>query len=147
MRIGVVADTHDHLPEIVLQGLTGVDEIWHLGDVTKPQILDQLHVLGVPVQVVRGNCDMESDWPLLLNFKHSGIRFRLQHIPPRGTPDNTDVLLHGHTHVPRDIHMGGVRFLNPGTVGKPNKGAASGYAILTIRPDGSLIWEQRSLKE
>ena len=146
MHIGVVADTHDHLPESVLQGLAGVDEIWHLGDVTQPQILDQFLALGVPVHVVRGNCDMEGSWPLVLNLTRAGVRFRLQHIPPRSAPENTDVLLHGHTHVPRDIRMGHVRMLNPGAVGKANKGAAAGYAVLSIQADGTLIWEQRGIK-
>ncbi len=147
MRIGVVADTHDRLAEEVLAGLAGVDELWHLGDVVTPFILDRFHVLSVPIRVVRGNCDTESAWPLVLDLNRCGIRFRLQHIPPHALPENTDVCLHGHTHVPRDEKIGGIRFLNPGTVGKPNKGVPSGYAILTLQPGAELLWEQRKLKK
>lgn len=145
MRVGVVADTHDRLPERVLENLAGVDELWHLGDVISPVVLNKFYELGVPISVVRGNCDLEASWPLVLDLERCGVVFRLQHIAPAKVPEGVDVLLHGHTHVPRDETVGGVRFLNPGTVGKPNKGAPPGYAILTIQADGALLWDQRWL--
>ena len=145
MRIGVISDTHDHLPPVIVSGLEGVDELWHLGDVTGPQVLDDLLVLGVPIHVVRGNCDFTYEWPLIADLERHGVRCRLQHIPPttRHLPDNIDLLLHGHTHVPRDEMIRGIRFLNPGTVGKPNKGAPPSFAILTISEDGGVAWETR----
>jgi len=142
MRIGVVADTHDRLPPGVLGQFTGCQEIWHLGDVTSPSILDEFSVLGVPLQVVRGNCDSEMSWPLELDLLRGGIKFRLRHIPPVLPPQGVEVLLHGHTHVPRDENIRNVRFLNPGSLGKANKGAPAGYAILTIEEDGRMTWEQ-----
>lgn len=69
----------------------------------------------------------------------NSIRFCLIHIPPKIAPQNIDVLLHGHTHVPRDEKLNGVRFLNPGTVGRANKGAPASYAWLTVGE--RLIWE------
>jgi len=54
---------------------------------------------------------------------------------------NTDILLHGHTHVPRDEMVGSVRILNPGTVGKPNRGAPASYAWLRLTPEGVLDWK------
>jgi predicted phosphodiesterase len=50
-------------------------------------------------------------------------------------------LIHGHTHVPRDEMVGSVRVLNPGTIGKPNKGAPRSRAWLRIKPDGTFSWE------
>ena len=39
-------------------------------------------------------------------------RFHLVHIPPEKAPEHTQVLLHGHTHVPRDeTDAAGVRWL------------------------------------
>ncbi len=33
LRIAVIADTHDRLPDFVMQAIVEADEIWHLGDV------------------------------------------------------------------------------------------------------------------
>ena len=74
------------------------------------------------------------------------MRFRLIHIPPKAAPSNIDVLLHGHTHVPRDETIGGVRFLNPGCVTRPNRGAPASVAHLEIAPDGALRWQLTLLR-
>jgi putative phosphoesterase len=149
MRIGVIADTHDHLPAFVVSELQNakIDELWHLGDVTAEYILNDLQVLDVPIRVVRGNCDFNYDWPLIADLERHGIRCRLQHIPPtrHHFPDKIDILLHGHTHVPRDERVHGIRFLNPGSVGKSNKGAPASFALLTISAGGEVLWEVRKI--
>jgi hypothetical protein len=138
MRIAVVADTHDRLPESVCADIRGADEIWHLGDVCSPVILVMLERIA-PVRVVRGNCDSESEWPLTLDFTLGGIRFHLEHIPTK-RPPACDIFLHGHTHVPRDETVAGVRFLNPGCITRPNRGAPASYAWLTL-DDGEIMWK------
>jgi predicted phosphodiesterase len=40
-------------------------------------------------------------------------------------------LLFGHTHVPHDEMIGGVRWYNPGSAGLANKGAPLSLALLT----------------
>src|SRR5215831_16454249 len=82
VRIFVLADTHNRLPESVTEMAREAGEIWHLGDVCAETILDQLGAIGPPLIVVRGNCDSNFEWPLVLNLVRSGLRFRLQHIPP-----------------------------------------------------------------
>src|SRR5215468_1227738 len=139
-RIFVLADTHNRLPESVTQIAQGADEIWHLGDVCAEAILDELRAIGPRVTVVRGNCDSNFEWPLVLDLERDGLKFRLQHIPPDRPPDDVDVLLHGHTHVPRNERRGRVLFLNPGCVTRPNRGAPSSVAWLEIR-DGKITWK------
>ncbi len=52
------------------------------------------------------------------------------------------VLLHGHTHVPRDeTDPSGVRWLNPGCITRPNRGAPASFAWLTLEPGKPLRWE------
>jgi putative phosphoesterase len=138
-RIAVISDTHNHLPGGVIEAIRSADEIWHLGDVTSETILEQLAALGPHLRVVRGNCDEHTDWPWEETVELNSRRFRLVHIPPKVPPTGVDVLLHGHTHVPRDETIGGVRFLNPGCIGRPNKGAPASYAWLTIGE--RLTWE------
>ena len=146
LRILVIADTHNHLPPNLAELATGVAEIWHLGDVCAPSLLDQVRAVGPPVTIVRGNCDSNSEWPLTANLERNGLRFHLVHIPPKNAPESVDVLLHGHTHVPRDEKRGGVRFLNPGCVTRPNRGAPASVAHLTISPDAALSWQLTRLR-
>ena len=133
MRIAVLADTHDRFPRHVSEAITGADEIWHLGDVCSPAILEILRQLGPPVKVVRGNCDVCPEWPELLDFETEGSYIRLIHIPPRIAPAGFDFLLHGHTHVPRNELVGTTRFLNPGCITRPNRGAPASYAWFELR--------------
>ena len=132
LHIFVLADTHNRLPEIVREIAKPADEIWHLGDVCAEAILDELRVIGPRVTVVRGNCDSNFEWPLVVNLSHGGLKLRLQHIPPDHLPDDVDVLLHGHTHVPRNERRGNVLFLNPGCVTRANQGAPPSVAWLEI---------------
>lgn len=145
MRIFVLSDTHDKLPARVRTLAEGADEIWHLGDVCAPAVLHEIERFGPAVHVVRGNCDAEFDWPLTLDLTRNGIHFHLVHIPPLDPPENAAVVLHGHTHVPRNEVQAGVRFLNPGCVTRPNRGAPASVALLDIADDGAIDWQLRPL--
>ena len=144
-KIFVLADTHNKLPEKVVNLAQTADEIWHLGDVCAEIILDQLRAIGPPAIVVRGNCDSNSDWPLVVDGVRGGLKFRLQHIPPEPPPEDVDVVLHGHTHVPRNERRGGVLFLNPGCVTRPNRGSAASVAWLEVE-DGKIKWRLMPLR-
>jgi uncharacterized protein len=139
LRIFVLADTHNRLPESVREMAKDADEIWHLGDVCAEAVLDELRAMGPPVIVVRGNCDSNFEWPLVLDLARGGLTFRLQHVPPDHPPDDIDILLHGHTHVPRNEMRGRVLFLNPGCVTRPNRRAPPSVARLELA-DGKVSW-------
>jgi putative phosphoesterase len=140
VRIFVLADTHDRLPEKVKEIAKDADEVWHLGDVCAETILDELRAIGPRVTHVRGNCDGNFEWPLVVDLVRGGLRFRLQHVPPNQAPDDVDVLLHGHTHVPRNERRGNILFLNPGCVTRPNRGSPPSVAWLEIA-DGKTHWK------
>ena len=146
LRIFVLADTHNRLPANIDALAAGADEIWHLGDVCAPSILETLENVGPPITIVRGNCDSNLEWPLVADLERNGVRLRLVHIPPERAPENIDVVLHGHTHVPRNERLGGVLFLNPGCVTRPNRGAPSSVANLEIAADGKLKWRLTTLR-
>lgn len=146
LRILVLADTHNHLPEKLDTLAAGVDEIWHLGDLCAPALLLPLESVGPPVSLVRGNCDTNFEWPLSLDLRRNGLRFRLVHIPPERTPNDIDVLLHGHTHVPRNERRDGVLFLNPGCVTRPNRGAPASVGTLSIGEQGEIEWHLTLLR-
>src|SRR5215211_7633232 len=146
IRVLVLADTHNHLPAKLEELAAGVAEIWHLGDVCAPALLKPIRALGPPLTIVHGNCDDHPSWPLVQDLQRNGVRFRLLHIPPPQPPANIDVVLHGHTHVPRNERRGGVLFLNPGCVTRPNRGAPPSVAYLDIAADGQLHWELKTIR-
>lgn len=83
-RIGLVTDTHapEYLPGLppgLLDALRGVDLIFHLGDITGPEVIAQLEALA-PVHAVRGNHDpLLTPWPLRTVVEVDGWRFGLVH--------------------------------------------------------------------
>lgn len=139
-RMFVLADTHNRLPEEVKVIARDADEIWHLGDVCTETILDELRAIGPGVTVVRGNCDSNYEWPLVIDLVRGELKLRLQHVPPDHLPGEVDVVLHGHTHVPRNERRGRVLFLNPGCVTRANQGAPPSVAWLEIA-NGKISWK------
>ncbi|MBM3843846.1 MAG: metallophosphoesterase family protein [Verrucomicrobia bacterium] len=140
MRIAVIADTHDRYPRGLPARLRGADAIWHLGDVCAPEALAEFAALGPPLHVVLGNND-EHPWPAHLDLELHGWRCHLVHIPPRRAPPGARVVLHGHTHVPRDERdAAGVRWLNPGCISRANRGAPASFGWLEIPGPAELRW-------
>lgn len=143
VRIAVISDTHNHCPPQLPCLIAGADEIWHLGDVCRPDLPDEFSHLGPPLRIVRGNCDGPF-WPLTLRREIAGARCHLVHIPPapqvipRGF---CDILLHGHTHIPRDEIINDIRWLNPGSVSQPRGDNPPSFAWLTLAPGKPVQWD------
>lgn len=141
MRIAVISDTHDRFPPALPGRVSEADEIWHLGDVCAPETLVEFELLAKPLRIVRGNCDAHP-WPPVLDLVRGGVPFHLEHVPPRRAPAGAAVVLHGHTHVPRDeTDDRGVRWLNPGCITRPNRGVPASFAWLTVERNRPLRWE------
>jgi uncharacterized protein len=141
-RIAVFSDTHDYYPPDLPGRLAGADEIWHLGDVCEPNVLWEFEQLGKPMEVVLGNNEAHNLWPLSLILEREGLRFFLVHIPPQRAPAGVQVVLHGHTHVPRDeTDPAGVRWLNPGCISHPRQGSAASFAWLTLERGKAPQWK------
>lgn len=133
MRIAVISDTHDFFPPELPSLLKSADEIWHLGDVTDPDLLVEFSLIGAPLVVVRGNCDSNDAWPLEKTLTREGVVCHLVHIPPAKAPSGVHALFHGHTHIPRDDRDAfGIRWFNPGSVSKARAGTTNGFAWLEL---------------
>ncbi len=146
MHIAVIADTHDRYPPDLPRRISGADEIWHLGDVCEPDTLWEFEQLGKPLQGVLGNNESHNLWPLELRLERTGLNFLLVHVPPGKAPVGVDVVLHGHTHELRnETDERGVRWLNPGCITRPNRGAHPSFGWLTLEPGRPLEWRVESL--
>ncbi|MBK1876604.1 metallophosphoesterase family protein [Pelagicoccus mobilis] len=144
-NIAVISDTHGTVPDRLLTHLSEADEIWHLGDVTRPDILIPIQNLGRPLIVVNGNCDPRGTWPETRQLEREGCTFHLQHRPPPIAIPSNDAILFGHLHRPIDETMDGIRILNPGAITGPRHGSASSFAWLRFPEPGKWTWKVTAL--
>lgn len=123
--VGVIADTHGLLRDGALTYLTGCGLILHLGDVGQmPEdrsILDRLEQIA-PLFVVKGNIDT-APWaeslPLTQSLIVNGWRLHLVHrLIDFDAAASCDVVLHGHSHKPRNEWQRDRLLFNPGAAGK-----------------------------
>lgn len=141
LRIAVISDTHDYVPDGLPERLAVADEIWHLGDVCESRTLDLFRAVGRPVLAVLGNNEDHTHWPLERRLEREGHRFFLTHIPPTRRPLDAEFVLHGHTHVPRDeTDEAGVRWLNPGCIARAGRATGPTFAWLELERGKPPVW-------
>ncbi|MDO4183528.1 MAG: metallophosphoesterase family protein [Coriobacteriia bacterium] len=125
MEIGIISDIHGHLSDAAEQALQGCDHILCAGDSERPSVLDHLENIA-PTTAVLGNCDYYGDFaarnvPAVACPVLGGVRFKMVHRPADvgHVPEDVQVVVHGHTHIPRDEVIAGVRWINPGSATRP----------------------------
>ena len=124
------------------------------------EVISMLNPLKDRIVSVRGNCEAEVDqmvldFPVLADyclmpvgghmmFCTHGHVYNEEHLPPMMPGD---ILLYGHTHVPRAEKVLDKWMLNPGSVSIPKGGSVPSYAVLedgtfTIKDmDGAAIMQ------
>ena len=145
MRIGVVSDTHDRFDAALPRLFAGVDFILHAGDITSPEILEQLAKLA-PVRAVRGNNDF-GPWAEALPAARvecfEGVSVLVVHI--LGTVDEPThsvkflleaekpkVVVSGHSHQGLLRTESGILFFNPGSAGPGRFKLKPAAGMLTV---------------
>jgi len=129
MKIGVLSDTHIHLaeeiPAKIVAAFADVDLIVHAGDFVGSGVLEGLKKLG-EVRAVHGNVDSTTLRTMLPDkdvFSVEGKQIGVTH--GWGSPDgiedrvrgklgDVDIIIYGHSHIPRIEKIGRVLFFNPG---------------------------------
>ncbi|MGD8835725.1 MAG: metallophosphoesterase family protein [Desulfobacteraceae bacterium] len=121
MRIGIISDTHGKISDRAIAALSGVDHIFHAGDLGDLEVLKVLRATA-PTICVRGNMDGGS-WAKKLPpndlVEVGGVFFYLVHdlhmmdIDPLTA--GIQVVVSGHTHQPEIKHHQGVLYFNPGS--------------------------------
>jgi hypothetical protein len=127
MKIGVIADTHGLVRPEVAPLFAGVDHIVHAGDVGGLHVLQALRAIA-PVTFVGGNNDDGSDGTDVVRVHLGGLRILLTHILPKPRKpaphvlaalrrEGADFVIFGHSHLPHDEVIEGVRYFNPASAG------------------------------
>ena len=133
--IGVISDTHDLLRDEVIEKLNGCDAILHAGDISSPEILDELKKIAC-VYAVRGNADegWGDDLPVLLETELCGLKLCMAHKKKDLPADISgyDVIITGHTHKYSETKKGDTLLLNPGSCGPRKQGQPVTMAVLHI---------------
>ena len=115
------------------------------------EVIAMLSEKGSETLSVRGNCDCEVDqmvlpFPVLADYTvlDTGSRLIFATHGHLFSPSNPlpmkkgDILLSGHTHVPRCEETDGLVFLNPGSVSIPKEGSVRSYMTLE---NGVFLWK------
>ena len=168
MKLMIASDIHGSAPccRALLERYRaeGADKLLLLGDLlyhgprndlpdgyAPKEVIPMLSELKNDILCVRGNCDTEVDqmvlpFPLLadyavildgerLIYATHGHVYGEDNPPPLG---DGDILLCGHTHVPKYTVHDGYTYVNPGSVSIPKEGSRRSYMTLE---DGIFIWK------
>ena len=140
-RIGIISDTHGLLRPEAERGLTGVDHIIHAGDIGRPEIVDALRRIA-PVTAIRGNVDSGEwarEYPDTTLLRLAGKSIYVLHDLKTLQADSgagIDVIVSGHSHVPKVETVGGILYLNPGSAGRRRFTLPITLATLEVTPEG-----------
>ena len=120
-------------------------------DYAPKEVIAMLNAIKEKLLCVRGNCDTEVDqmvleFPVLADYAilvagermiyaTHGHVYNENKLPPL---QKGDVLMHGHTHVPKCVEHEDYLYINPGSVSIPKESSAHSYLILE---DGKLTWK------
>ncbi|MBR6533858.1 MAG: phosphodiesterase [Clostridia bacterium] len=115
------------------------------------EIIALLNPLKDKILCVRGNCDTEVDqmvldFPILADYAvipvgnrilyaTHGHKYNPQTPPPLS---KGDILINGHTHIPKCEDMGDFTYLNCGSVSIPKENSAHSYMTLE---NGKFLWK------
>lgn len=111
-------------------------------DYNPKKVVEILNSIKDKILCVRGNCDTEVDgmvleFPIMADYAvviaddtviyaSHGHKFNPKNLPPM---NKGEVFISGHTHIPIDVDVDGIRCLNPGSLSIPKEGSNHGYMI------------------
>lgn len=146
MKLGLLSDTHGkvELVEKTIQQFKEhqPDVLIHTGDITRVSDINSLFELDIPLHIVFGNCDFntesfkqaERSTSMVLHgsadlLSINGTKIGITHghfdrLFDELRQEDPDIIIHGHTHERRDEKQGNVRYINPGSVKPPNSSIA-----------------------
>lgn len=148
-RIGVLSDTHGHVPKQVYTFFKECDELWHAGDCGRG-VLEELRKFKT-VRAVYGNMDdyaLRYEVPGTDLFHCEGKKILMTHIGgwPGHYPadikqlllsEKPDIFVCGHSHILKVMYDQELNLLhiNPGAAGRQGFQQVSTLVRFTLSPD------------
>lgn len=153
MKLLILSDTHRityKLEELLESYSNQVDYFVHLGDYANDLLKYQskypkLKMIGIPGAFENGDVftTLEINGARLL-FTHGhtlDVKSNMLRIVHYALEQNVDACFFGHTHVSVVFEESGVLFINPGSLCSPKGGTQTGYAMVTVSPEGKVTGE------
>lgn len=150
MRIGVISDTHlshraHKLPDALVEGLQGVDQILHAGDWVSMEIVDLVERIA-PCDGVAGNNDgveIVERFGRKKLLELGGFRIGIVHGDGvRGTTEERarevfkqerpEMIIFGHSHIPYLKQVQGIWMFNPGSPSDKRRQPQYSYGIVEL---------------
>lgn len=137
--VGIISDTHGRISDAALEAFANVDFTVHTGDIGSLDILMELEAIA-PVIAVLGNNDYNVDYGPGVSESATqvidGVRLFVSHYPRdaerAADSGEYDLVIHGHTHVPRDEARRECRIINPGGAFRPRGGSKRSVALAEL---------------
>lgn len=133
LKILLLSDTHSDIDKTVLERASGVDQVWHAGDIGDLAVTDALKQ-KTTIKAVYGNIDealIRAEFPKELIFDCEGVTVYMTHIAGYPGRYNTltkkaiqtyrpDLVICGHSHILKVMrdHKYGHLHMNPGAIGR-----------------------------
>ena len=156
MKAAVFSDTHSSTI-LMIQAVRRIrpDAVIHLGDLERDAYALKTEFPEIPLYNVCGNCDVcptspESDVvPLgpIKAFICHGHQFNVKwgsfdSLAYAAMEKNCKIAMYGHTHVPDNQELGGVRIINPGHSGGSRSPT---FALVEVLDNGGFTVEIKDL--
>ena len=135
MRIVVFSDSHRDIKSMLyVVDKAAPDMIIHLGDLIYDAVEVSRQFIGIPIEMVKGNCDLgsaASSYKMVtvagkkIFMTHGdvfGVRTGTSDLASEGKKRSADLILYGHTHRPVIKKKKGIIMMNPGSIGKYARG-------------------------
>ncbi len=137
-KIGIISDTHGLVRPRVIKLFKDVDLIVHAGDIGKPDVLKILQTIA-KVYAVRGNVDA-GKWAnrlpeteiIQVGQIYLCILHDLNELDIDPVAAEFNVVISGHSHIPKIEERNGVLFVNPGSAGPRRSNYPISIAFLYI---------------
>lgn len=123
MKIAIISDTHDNLPNLkkAIEWINKekIQLILHCGDISSQETIDEARKLfNGDIKFVKGNADWELNLPDKMELEFNKKKIGFVHFPAEAKKmvqsGNFDMVFYGHTHRAWDEKVDSCHMINPG---------------------------------
>ena len=151
--LSIISDTHGLVRPTIQSVFKGSKLIIHAGDIGNTEVLDELSRIA-PVVAVRGNVD-KGPWAeelpefeiIELHDRYFYVLHDLNTLDLDPVAAGIDVVIAGHSHVPRNEIRDGVLYFNPGSAGPRRFKLPIGVGRIHLHSDGTMNAEWVDLEK
>ena len=150
MRILVISDSHRNgrVIEKILYAQPTASHVFFLGDIAS-DIEDFEYIFPEKrFHILSGNCDYFSTVQtvgveiiegvkILYTHGHTfGVKYGVERLKEAAKQNASQIVLYGHTHIPKILYEDGLYIVNPGSCSSPREGIYPTYAVIDITDKG-----------